>query len=307
MRKFASILLVLALLGACSDGGAADVASGPSPAQDTADARPPADRSPDAREGTEDEPDGGPAGSAGEEPGDRSDARADMQPPDPGREDGGGVFNDGEGEDDHSSALHPAAGRYVYSQSGFERFCQTATCDERPLPPRQPVGVTLRGRGDTTAVVVSEARSSDSRTVTTTTVYSRRNAVVTDVYARFAYEGFTFENSYTPRPPVETLRFPLKPGKSWSGRWNDSTSGDYSINVLGRDTVEVNGAVITAFKLSMVTRFRGEFTGTSKALLWIDVATKSMVKTSGAIDLRSSFGRYVSEFNNTLRSGPGYR
>ncbi len=307
MRKFASILLVLALLSACSDGGAPDVASDPSPAEDTAGARPEAGRTPGAHEDAEDGSDGPPATSNGERRRDRSDPQADLEPSDAGGEQGGSVFNDGEGEDDNSSALHPAAGRYVYSQSGFERFCQAATCDERPLPARQPVDVTLRGRDGTSAVVVSEARSSDARTVRTTTAYTRRNAAVTDVYARFAYEGFAFENSYTPRPPVETLRFPLKQGKAWSGSWKDSTSGDYSINVLGRDMVEVNGTVVTAFKLSMVTRFRGEFTGTSKALLWIDVATKSMVKTSGAIDVRSTFGRYVSEFNNTLRSGPGYR
>ena len=215
----------------------------------------------------------------------------------------GDAFNDGGGEDDNSSALHPAAGRYVYEQTGFERFCQAATCEQQPLPSRQPIVVSVRQP----SVVISEITSSDNRLVRTTTVFGRESAQVTNVYARFSYEGFTFENEYEPRPPVESLRFPLEEGARWSGRWEDSTSGDYTVSVLGRENVEVQGGAIAAYKLATVTNFRGEFNGSSKAILWIDNATKTVVKTSGKLDLRSSFGRYISEFNNKLRSGPGYR
>ena len=305
------MLFVLALFAACSDGSVDDAAPEQRSGTDVAGAEPSAEPSTAAasKDRTQNENDDERAGRGGPDGEDPSKTAGG----DGGSTDGaweqpsGSVFNDGETEDDHSSALHPAAGRYLYSQTGFERFCQAATCDERPLPPRQAVEVSLRGRSDTSAVVVSEARSSDSRTVRTTTAYTRNEAAITHVYALFSYEGFTFENSYEPRPPVESLRFPLKQGKSWSGSWRDSTSGDYSINVLGRDTVQVNGAAVTAFKLSMVTDFRGEFSGTSKAILWVDVAKKAMVKTTGKIDLRSSYGRYVTEFNNKLRSGPGYR
>lgn len=298
MKKFLVLSLASLLsLGACSDGSEPGTASSPEPpaAERTeASGKPTAGGTPKSPEpkkrqrGRSDEgedPVGETEGSVGE-----------------GSKDGGDVFNDGGGEDDNSSALHPAAGRYVYSQTGYERFCQAATCDQQPLPARQPIVVTVQQPG----VVVSEIRASDNRIVRTTTVFSRKDARVTHVYARFSYEGFSFENSYEPRPPVVSLRFPLKEGARWSGSWEDSTSGDYSVDVLGREGLEVNGAAVQAYKLATVTNFRGEFSGSSKALVWVDPATKAVVKTSGKLDLRSSFGRYVTEFNNMLRSGPGY-
>ena len=311
MRTLASIALVsVLLLGACSDGSERAAVSGA--------ARSPGDAVETA--GTPDRPSGVKSGTtqsrsrprSGHDRGPAGEAEASDDTAG-GKTAGGDTSGDGEPsseaapEDGGSPALHPAAGRYLYDQSGYERFCQAASCDQRALPARQPVVVTLGKRGREHAVVVSEIHSSDSRVVTTRTTFTRRNALVTDVFARFSYEGFTFENSYEPRPPVRSLRFPLKKGAGWSGTWEDSTSGDYSVNVLGRDGVRVDGAAIEAYKLATVTEFRGEFTGSSKAIIWVDAATKSVVKTSGKIDLRSSFGRYISEFNTTLRSGPRYR
>lgn len=297
MRRYGSIALVLVvLLSACSDGSEdrtqPEVASDPEPSGERSGAK--ATPKPKETKGKENRSS-------------RKDDGADPVGETEGSEGGGeDVFNDGEGEDDNSSALHPAAGSYVYGQNGYERFCQATTCDQQALPGRQHVAVKVPQRGGGRAVVVSEIRASDNRLVRTTTTYSRKSALVTDVYLRFAYQGFTFENSYEPRPPVESLRFPLREGGSWSGTWEDSTSGDYSVDILGRETIEVGGAAITAYKLATVTNFRGDFEGSSKGIVWIDAATKMMVKTSGKIDVRNSYGRYISEFNNRLRSGPGY-
>lgn len=306
MRNIVAMLVALSLLGACNSASERDAAAPEArPTEEPGDGlespgRPVA--------GATEAEEKGKANASGrrEKPTGQVEAPGDADTGAAGSEDGASAFNDGESEDDHSSALHPAAGRYVYRQRGYERFCQAAACEQQPLPPRQPVDVSVRARGPQRTVVVSEMRASDNRMVRTTTGFSRRNAIVTDVYARFTYEGFSFENSYTPRPPVETLRFPLKQGAHWSGSWEDSTSGDYSIDVLARENLEVSGRALQAYKLSMVTDFRGEFTGTSKALLWVDVATKTVVKTTGKVDLRSSFGRYVTEYDNHLRSGPRY-
>lgn len=312
MRKVASISLVLVLLfAACSD--ASDGSEGElSQAAPPGDAKAEADRTPDRpsaskrpakqrRPRTSSPGDRGAGGDA-----DTSDGATDENTKGKTNDDAE-PFDDGNGDDEEPSALHPAAGRYVYGQSGYERFCQAASCDQRALPARQPVVVRLADRGRDRAVVVSKMHSSDSRTLTTRTTFTRRNALITDVVARFSYEGFAFENSYEPRPPVQSLRFPLKRGSGWSGSWEDSTSGDYSVNVLGRDTVQVRDAAVRAYKLATVTEFRGEFTGSSKAIVWVDAATKTVIKTSGKVDLRSSFGRFISEFNTSLRSGPRYR
>ena len=298
MKRWSCAVLALLLLAACSGGDESAPSAGPEGPSATST---PADGGKGSggkdRDGGRD--DGGGKGKVSGGKG----GRTDNDETDEG--DGENVFNDTE-EDDRSSAVYPAAGRYLYGQSGFERFCQATRCEDQALPKTQPVQIALSEPSPDRAVVVSEIEASGNRTMRTTTTYTRRSALVTEVYARFSYEGFTFENTYRPEPPVESLRFPLREGAAWSGRWKDSTSGEYSIDVLGIEEVKVGGAVVNAFKLSSVTTFEGEFDGSAKALIWVDPATKAMVKTTGRLDLRSAFGRYITEFSNVLRSGPGY-
>jgi len=215
-------------------------------------------------------------------------------------------FNDSGGEDDNSSAVYPAAGSYLYSQSGFEKFCSGGSCERQALPERQTARITLRSRTDEKAVVLTETSSSGDRMLRTTATFTRANSLITDVYTRLSYRGFAFENEYHPAPPVESLRFPLRDGARWSGSWEDSTSGDYSVQVFGPSSVTVNGGAVRVFQVATTTRFEGEFQGEAKTLTWVDPATKAIVKLSGAIDLTSTYGRYVTEFSSSLRSGPRY-
>ena len=225
---------------------------------------------------------------------------------DDGGQQGRNAFNDPGGEDDGSSASFPAAGNYVYAQRGSERFCAGGRCERRALPKQQTVDVTITRRGNEGATVVTEASSSDDRMLRTTTDYNRSQALITDVYTRLSYEGFVFENDYHPAPPVESLRFPLRDGASWRGSWRDSTSGNYEVRVFGPTSLEVAGRAVRAFQVATTTTFKGEFNGEAKTLAWIDPATKAVVKLSGSADLSSTYGRYVTEFSNSLRSGPGY-
>ncbi|MDQ3941319.1 MAG: hypothetical protein M3238_08215 [Actinomycetota bacterium] len=218
------------------------------------------------------------------------------------------VAGDGStGEDDRSSALFPAAGSYAYSQSGYEEFCQAATCDRQDLPARQPVAVSHAATGPDSGVVVTEIEASDNRLLRTRTRYDRAHALVTKVYVRFAYEGFTFEETYTPKPPVDSLRFPLRRGAAWSGSWRDSTSGDYRVEVFAPSSVDVGGRSVRAFRVQTFTAFRGQFSGRSKIDTWIDPATKAIVRTRGVLNVTSAFGRYSTSFATRLRSGPDYR
>ena len=220
---------------------------------------------------------------------------------------GGGDLSEGSGEDDRSSALYPAAGNYVYDQRGFERMCDTTSCDRQPLPSRQRVSVTYEKRSANEAVVVSEARASRTRTVRTTTHFDRRRARVTKVHASFSYEGFTLNNTYTPQPPVEVFRFPVRAGATWSGRWKDPrVSGSFRVRVVGRDPVTAAGRTVQAFRIQMVTNFKGEFNGRGTTTTWLDPATKAVVAANGTLDLNSAFGRYYTSFKTSLRSGPGY-
>lgn len=209
-------------------------------------------------------------------------------------------------EDDSSSAYYPASGTYVYTQSGYEEFCDTSGCDKADLPSTQDVKTTHKERSSDTVIVVTEARSSDSRLTRTTTAYSAERALITNVQVKFNYEGFQFDNSYQPDPPVESVRYPLRSGRSWSGTWNDSTSGDYSIDIGPARGVSVGGQVVQAYPLRTQTTFRGEFDGTADIQVWIDPATAAVVKMSGELRVESVFGSYHTEFTATLRSAPGY-
>lgn len=219
----------------------------------------------------------------------------------------GGRGGDQEGaEDDSSSAYYPAAGTYVYAQSGYEEFCDTSSCNKKDLPPTQDVKTSHKQRSGDPVTVVTEAKSSDSRSTRTTTTHSPANALITDVRVKFNYQGFQFENSYQPDPPVESVRYPLRSGMSWSGMWKDSTSGDYSITVGARRSLAVGGGTVQAYPLRTQTTFRGEFDGSADVTVWIDPATAAIVKMSGELQVKSVFGSYHTEFTATLQSAPGY-
>ncbi len=303
MKKLTFVLLAALLLVSCSQAPGADDATGPGPASDRgSESTPGAEAATTSPEPTDDG-----TGEDGSDGGEGSGGDASARDGDDGAGgDDDNVFNDGGGEDDASSALHPAAGRYIYAQQGYESFCQAASCERQDLPAGQPVDVSVKGKTGSRAVVVSKAEASDNRMVRTTATFTRSNSLVTNVYARFAYEGFTFENTYQPDPPVEALRFPLERGAAWSGRWRDSTSGKYSVRVLGTELVSVGGASVNAFKLETVTEFSGEFEGSARTMVWLDPASKVVVKTIGKLELESAFGRYITEFENELRSGPGF-
>jgi hypothetical protein len=219
---------------------------------------------------------------------------------------GGGDGGEGS-EDDNSSSYYPAAGIYAYAQSGYEEFCDASRCEREDLPPTQEVKTSYQQSAGASVTVVTEARGSDSRLTRTTTKHSRDQALITNVRVKFNYEGFEFDNSYQPDPPVEAIRFPLDNGMSWTGSWRDSTSGDYSIRVGPLEEVDVGGRAVQAFQVHTKTTFRGEFEGDADVRIWIDPATAATVKMSGELHLKSMFGSYNSEFSGTLRSGPGYR
>lgn len=202
-------------------------------------------------------------------------------------------------------ALYPAPGTYAYSQSGFEQFC-TTSCEREALPKTQRVSNSVKSRSRRSAVIVSEAQASSNRVMRTTSTFARNGARVTEVYVRFAYRGFTFTNTYRPQPPVESLRFPLRPGDRWSGEWRARVSGDYRVAVEGYETVMAGNRRVKAAKLDTTTHFRGEFEGSAHITIWLDPETKAVVQTAGNLDVKSAFGRYVTGFQTRLSSGPGY-
>ncbi len=220
----------------------------------------------------------------------------------------GGSGDGGEGapEEGMASAPYPTSGTYVFGQSGFEEFCQTASCDRKDLPPEQSVEVSYKKRSESKATVVSEARSSKGRVSRTTFKFTPEGAYVVEVYTKSNFNNVQFEDTYRPDPPIEALRFPIRTGESWSGEWKDRTSGSYRISIGPREAVDVGGRTVHAFRVETDVEFRGQFEGRSNGITWVDPDTKSIVKSEGEIDVKSAFGRYHSVFETILKSGPGY-
>ena len=224
---------------------------------------------------------------------------------DEGAPDGRSPAGGGDGGSRRYGALAPSGGTYVYRQRGYEEFC-AAGCDRQELPPRQSIETTVAQRSGSSATVVTEARASRGRLARTTTNYTREAAHITQVYVRFSYSGYTFDRTYRPKPPVESLRFPLTPGEAWSGSWRGKVSGDYEAVVAGRARMSAGGRTIEAVEVRTRTRFRGDFNGRAQARLWIDPRTKAVVKTAGNLSVTSAYGRYSTAFATSLISGPGY-
>jgi hypothetical protein len=287
-RSFVVFLSVALVTGACSDPQTPQSAGAPEP-------------TPSASE------DGG-AERYGKRSRDRSAREGDKRNKRTARSDGKGTGATREGGSRGDRiALFPAAGTYVYDQRGSERFCQSGTCDESELPDTQRVRNSVKRRNDTEAVIVSETQVSERRLSRTTIRFTRRAAFITQVYARFSYGAFEFQNTYHPRPPVASLRLPLRAGMRWSGSWKDDISGSYEMRVVRGVRLRVGRSAVGTVQLNTRTEFRGDYEGEATITVWVDPRTKAVVRTDGRMRLRSAFGRYSTDFVTALRSAPVYR
>jgi hypothetical protein len=222
------------------------------------------------------------------------------------RDGSSGDSSDGGGQDS-LTAPYPRAGDSVYSQKGTEAFCDPAgNCEQDDLPPTQTVSTSLRQRRAAEGVVVQEARMSDGRYVRTTLHFTPKAAFVTDVYYKLVYQGFDITEEYAPDPPVPSIRFPLAAGKSWTAEWSADTSGDYRARVTGAETIPVGGTSVRAYRIETLAHFRGEYRGKASVVIWVDPATRAIVQTNGAMELKASYGGYNTTFETRLKSAPGY-
>lgn len=202
--------------------------------------------------------------------------------------------------------IHPPQGAYAFAQRGFEAVCRAGACSRRDLPPRQDLTLRVARRDEGTALVVQEMTSGDWYTRTHMR-FGRHRTHVLEVHVEVQFGAVTFAETYRPQPPVEALRWPLRPGARWSGSWSAGTSGDYRVDVIEQERVRVGGAAVDAIKIETATTFRGDFSGKADILAWIDPIRRVVVKTAGRLDLRSRYGDYHSSFVSRLRRGPGYR
>lgn len=293
MRAAAAALVVLLACSSPGDDSASDLQTPRRSARDDTDTTPRRDEK-DRRPRSENDEEGQ-NGGAGRRDGGSDDQRNDSAP-------GGG----GDSDDSPTAMRFPAPGNYEYHQTGYEEFCQ-ATCNRRKLPPTQVVETRVRDRTADSAVVVTEAHPSDDRSVETAARFTTDVVLITRVESSFSFGAFDYRTAYSPKPPIESLRLPVRVGERWSGSWKARTSGDYTIAITREETVDVDGRRVTAFVIDSDMRFKGEFEGTARITVWFHPQTKTIVKTMGHLDVGSEFGTYETEFTTRLRSGPSFK
>jgi hypothetical protein len=315
-RLAVAAVAIVALLGACSSPADTDAATQPSPtgAGPTID---PNDTGGEhdhgshggfgggkesGKDGARSDGDGGGSqpDAGGDDSGDGSDGAAD------GAGDGSAGGDGGGGGEGTAEAAYPASGTYVYSQKGTESFCDpSGSCERYDLPRTQRIATSYGQRTQTEAIVITEVES-NGRYVRTTMHFTPQAGFVNEVYYRLTYEGLTLQERYNPDPPVPQLRFPLRTGRVWKASWEAGTSGDYRASVTGIERMDVGGRTIDAFRIETTTSFRGDLDGKASIVTWIDPATRALVATNGALNVRASYGSYNTTFQTTLRSAPGY-
>jgi hypothetical protein len=244
--------------------------------------------------------DGSGNGGSGQEGG--STGAGDSGGPAPGRPGNGGRsggVDNGSGPTGAGGEAWPSAGTYIYAQKGFEEFC-APQCERYKLPPKQRIDTSYSSRSETSVVVVTKARASGDRLVRTTTRHTDTAAHVLEVHLEYSYEGFDFSRTYRPSPPVASLRFPFRTGRSWSGRWDGDVSGSYSVEVTGHE--DFAGSDVA--RLDTSTRFRGDFEGSANVTLWVDPGDGTVMKTAGNMTVEMGFGTYRTGFATTLRTRP---
>lgn len=292
-RALAGAAVLLLLLGACSDPQGTE----PGQAAATADAED-GSGSDDGVDGNDATGEGGSKNGSGKGGGPKDGSKPGGDKSDGGSGGGGGPRGSGGGSNPGfaggggGSGGYFAAGEYVYDQQGFERFCQGPRCSKEKLPDT----ATITASYESDSVIVTEARSSEQQTITTTTRHTPGAAHITKVVIDFAYGSFNLSQTYEPQPAIESLSFPLEVGKSWRGRWKAQTSGDYRM--------EVTGVSDGVYRIETVTNFRGDFSGRAQATVWVDGRTRAIVRTEGDVAVASGFGEYTSSFQTSLRSAP---
>ena len=216
----------------------------------------------------------------------------------------GGSTPQGGGKD--RGVVSPSPGSYGYSQSGYEEFCQGASCDRTKLPATQTVEVDYQQRSKSSAVAVVDAHVSERSSTRTTFEFTDRGTRILEMIITASTGGLDYSTRYRPDPPIKAIVLPLSTGKSWAGRWKDNVSGNYRIRVAARETLRAGGRSVNAFKLTSKTTFSGELNGHQDLTAWIDPSTGQVVKTAGFTTAESSFGRYETRFETALSGGPGY-
>lgn len=200
----------------------------------------------------------------------------------------------------------PAAGTYLYAQSGSERFCSETACGTpRPLPSTADAILTRPGAGAHGEQVAIELRVDTGRIVRLALSFTGDAAVLERLDAEFTESGVTQTATLQPIPPARLLDFPLRAGKTWSGAFDDQGArGTYSFRARARETINAAGEQVAAWRVEGSIDVEGETSGHTELTMWIEPATNTILRLKAILEARSALARYEATLNETLSRRP---
>ena len=213
--------------------------------------------------------------------------------------------------------LHPAEimlpgqGNYVYSMSGSNTLCgdqgELTVCPPREqLPTRMTIGVSREKSPNGDDMIILDRRWSGGSELSSNLRLTDQGAFITMTRNVFDYEGVQIGASFRLHPPAAWLRFPLRVGSSWNDRWEGPTKGWLAAEVVGKDSLRVDGRAIKTYRILSTTRFQGKTSGSVISTEWVDPTTNLPLRIHSDISLDDAATEYRAEFESKLLSGPGY-
>lgn len=193
----------------------------------------------------------------------------------------------------------PPAGEHLFSQRGWEEYCQAASCDRTDLPGELTSTIERSSKRSFS----SRARSGSNEQTISYRLESDR-LVMEEIANHSAYRGFSYETIVTPEPGIVSLRLPVEPGMSWSGNWKDKrggTNGSYSVRVIEGLAASHRGSEEKAYKVELKLFFKGEIEGFTTVVATVAERDLMVLATVGRTEATTQFGTYRSEFATAYR------
>lgn len=205
----------------------------------------------------------------------------------------------------------PDPGRYFFDQRGHEALCPVdAGCVEGyDLSSVQELVVIPTSSGEPHGYVEA-ARYSPRLLVRKHIVQRADKTLLREMLMTFDTSEGSFSVRLRPGSGSDLLRFPLRPGHSWTGAWTNSpTSGTYKVSVLAHDKTRLGPRVFRTVRVRSTFTWDGTHRGRMEVTSWIDPRTRLALESVGVLEARTGNEDhfYKITFQQALDQGPGYR
>ncbi len=194
------------------------------------------------------------------------------------------------------SPFAPEPGVYTWRTQGFEE----AMGLRRSFPSRSQRIVTAKSARDFAYEHVYSEEHREWFEVSA----SNGRADVPHIRTYVAFGPFDAEVNVDFVPPMLFASVPFAVGRTWKGRWEGDTFGDYTARVFERRKFVVDGTDVEAWGIELLIRMHGEVESEQRLKVWIDPKHRTTVREEYVVTgrLRGKPGTYHGEWSISLLS-----